>query len=128
MVATSFTESIHHALVLLKERKAVTANWYTEICLPEVFKKLEEKRIKIGTKGIFFHRDNASAHSTSKTKILLKGKGIKLIVHLPYSPDFASWDFYLFPKLKKSLRCTKFTNMNVALESYLTLEEISLNE
>ena len=26
--------------------------------------------------------------------------GIKTVPHLPYSPDIAPWDFWLFPKLK----------------------------
>ena len=30
--------------------------------------------------------------------------GIKTIPHLPYSPDLAPCDFWLFPKLKEQLR------------------------
>ena len=30
--------------------------------------------------------------------------GIKTVPHLPYSPDLAPYDFWLFPKLKEKLR------------------------
>ena len=31
--------------------------------------------------------------------------GIKTVPQLPYSPDVAPCDFWLFPKLKEKLRC-----------------------
>jgi hypothetical protein len=34
----------------------------------------------------------------------LAGKGISAMAHLPYSPDLAPADFWLFPKLKSVLK------------------------
>ena len=34
--------------------------------------------------------------------------GFEVLLHLPYSPDVAPSDFYLFPKLKSNLRGTQF--------------------
>ena len=42
--------------------------------------------------------------------------GIKTVPHLPYSPDLAPCDFWLFPKLKEKLRGCR----------YETIEEIKV--
>ena len=34
--------------------------------------------------------------------------GIKTVPHLPYSPDLAPCDFWLFPKLKEKLRGCRY--------------------
>ena len=34
--------------------------------------------------------------------------GIKTVPHLPYSPDLAPRDFWLFPKLKEKLRDCRY--------------------
>ena len=51
---------------------------------------------------MLFHHDNAPA--TAKLVEL----GYELLPHLPYSPDLAPCDFFLFPNLKKSLAGQKF--------------------
>jgi hypothetical protein len=40
----------------------------------------------------------------------LAGKGISAMDHLPYSPDLAPADFWLFPKLKIVLKGKHFLN------------------
>ena len=34
--------------------------------------------------------------------------GIKIVRHLPYSPDLAPCDFWIFPKLKEKLRSCRY--------------------
>ena len=48
-----------------------------------------------------FHQDNAPVHNSRlfDTDYLTK-MGIKTVAHPPYSPDLASCDFWLFPKLR----------------------------
>jgi [histone H3]-lysine36 N-dimethyltransferase SETMAR len=126
MVATFFSKTGHVATVTLEEGKTVTANWYTQICLPEVIKNLKERRPRTGTRGILLHHDNAPAHKASKTMDFLKENQIHLVGHPPYSPDLAPCDFYLFPKVKESLRGIKFKSPDAALERYLeVLEDLS---
>ena len=43
MVAT-FLSSGHLATVVLEDQRTVTAKWYTEVCLFQVFTKIQEKR------------------------------------------------------------------------------------
>jgi len=39
----------------------------------------------------------------------------ELLVHPPYSPDLASSDFYLFPKLKLFFACQRFSSNQEAI-------------
>ena len=38
---------------------------------------------------------------------------ITQVCHHPYSPDLASWDFWLFPELKSALKGRRFVNVTV---------------
>ena len=39
--------------------------------------------------------------------------GIKTVPHPPYSPDLASCDFWLFPKLKEKLRGCRYETIEM---------------
>ncbi|KAI6658414.1 Transposase [Oopsacas minuta] len=82
--------------VMLPEKHTVTATWYTENCLPQVFQAVERLRPKTGLRGMKFHHDNAPAHTARKTKDYIKQSGLELIDHPPYSPDLAPCDFWLY--------------------------------
>ena len=47
-----------------------------------------------------FHQDNAPVHNSILVIDYLTKMGIKTVPHPPYSPDLASCDFCLFPKLR----------------------------
>ena len=51
------------------------------------------------TKGVLFHQDNP-AHK-SAVDFALTVHGFELVNHLPYSPDLAPSDYFLFPNKKK---------------------------
>jgi histone-lysine N-methyltransferase SETMAR len=53
--------------------------------------------------GIFLLHDNATPHTLRISKEEISRLGFIQLSHPPYSPDLASSDFYLFPKLKKNL-------------------------
>lgn len=112
-----FSKGCHIA----SERKTVTDSWYTGICLPEVINKFEQKLPNPET--IVLHLCNSSAYSSSKAKDPLK---IQLVWYPPYIPHLAPWDYFLFPKVKKTLCSKKCATVNVALERYLTLDKIGL--
>jgi transposase len=57
-----------------------------------------------------FHHDNAPAHSTALVQPFLAKHHITQVCQPPYSPDLASCDFWLFPKLKSQLKGWKFVN------------------
>ena len=59
----------------------------------------------------FFHHDNVwwkSHHTSAVATAKSVELGYELLPHLPYSPDLAPCDFFLFPNLKKSLAGQKF--------------------
>lgn len=89
--------------IKLDGQKTVTAKWYTEKCLPEVFNRVPDR-------GIMLHHDNASSHTAALTLQFLAEKNIKVIEHPPYSPDLAMCDFWLFFGLKRNFRGRRFSS------------------
>jgi histone-lysine N-methyltransferase SETMAR len=49
-------------------------------------------------------QDNATPHSSARTRDAIEHLGFSFLPHPPYSPDLAPSDFHLFPKLKEHLR------------------------
>ena len=47
------------------------------------------------------HWDNSPLHTAQET--FLDSRGIRTLPHLPYSPDLAPTDFFLFPTVKSAL-------------------------
>ena len=54
------------------------------------------------------HHDNAPAHATILIRSYLAKDQTSVVPHLPYSPDLALADFFLFPKLKTTLKWRRF--------------------
>jgi histone-lysine N-methyltransferase SETMAR len=61
-------------------------------------------------KKIIFHQDNAPAHKSALAMDKLRDLHYVLFAHPPYSPDLATSDFYLFPKLKLLLAGQRFSS------------------
>ena len=53
-------------------------------------------------------QDNAPAHTSQVAMTAATECGFEILPHLPYSPDMAPSDFYLFPKLKSHLLGTQY--------------------
>jgi transposase len=54
------------------------------------------------------HHDNAPAHSSHLIQSFLARHGIPVVHQARYSPDMAPCDFWLFPKLKRPLKGSRF--------------------
>jgi hypothetical protein len=57
-----------------------------------------------GNNSWILHHDNTPAHTALSVRELLASKQITVLEHSPYSPDLASNDFFLFPKIKAILK------------------------
>jgi len=57
------------------------------------------------------HHDNAPAHASLLIRSYLAKHQTSAVPHLPYSPDLAPADFFLFPKLKTTLKRRRFQTM-----------------
>lgn len=123
MVATFFRRTGHVATVRLENQCTVTAAWYTGVCLPQVIASLSSQRPKTGVRGLFLHQDNASAHTAKQTQDFLRAQGLQQLQNPPYSPDLSPCDFFLFPRVKDSLRGRRFASAEEAADAY---EEVVL--
>jgi hypothetical protein len=54
------------------------------------------------------HHDSAPAHTSHLVQQFLAKHGTAHLQQPPYSPDLASCDFFLFPRLKKVLKGHRF--------------------
>jgi len=54
------------------------------------------------------HHDSAPAHTLLLIRSYLAKRQTSVVPHLPYSPDLAPVDFFLFPKLKTTLKGCHF--------------------
>jgi len=89
--------------IKLEGQKTITATWYRDVCLPQVFEAVTNERPATGIRGIILHHDNARPHSASITKEFLDQNRVKVLSQPPYSPDIAPCEFWLFKNLKKNL-------------------------
>ena len=68
----------------------------------------EKRRKQRETRSWLLHLDNAPAHNAVGIREFLAKNNIAVLEQPPYSPDLAPCDFFLFPKLKKVIKETRF--------------------
>ena len=118
MIACFFGINGHVATVSLEQRRSVTSEWYTTICLPEVVSEIRKTNRR---RRIILHHDNASSHTAAKTIDYLKAQKVELMSHPPYSPDLAPCDYFLFPHVKNKLRGQRFSAPEEAVTAFKNL-------
>jgi histone-lysine N-methyltransferase SETMAR len=91
--------------------QTVNQTYYIEL-LTKLRGKIQRKRTELWENGWILHQDNAPVHNAlSVQQFLAKKKQDPVLHHAPYSPDLAPCDFFLFPKLKNSLKGTHFQSI-----------------
>jgi len=65
------------------------------------------KRPEFWPNDWILHSDNAPVHKALSVKKFLTQKSITEMEHLPYSPNLAPNDFWLFSKIKSALKGEK---------------------
>lgn len=72
------------------------------------------------------HHDNAPAHTSLLVRGFLAKNNTVMMPQPPYSPDMAPCDFFLFPKIKKTLKGLRFGSMdNIKSASLKELKAIT---
>jgi histone-lysine N-methyltransferase SETMAR len=84
----------------LEKGKTITGE-YSNL-LTRLDKKVREKRPGLQKKKIIFYQDSAPTTQKCLGMGKLRHLHYELLEHPPFSPDLASSDFCLFPKLKSS--------------------------
>ncbi|GBP77556.1 hypothetical protein EVAR_99125_1 [Eumeta japonica] len=97
MVACSFGINGHVVTVLLKNRKTVNSEWYTSICLPEVF---EEERTTDNAESFFIV--TLLSHDSRNNLIFGRSRD-RIDGSSAVQPRFGTNDFYLFQSVKNKL-------------------------
>jgi len=107
--------TVHHEFV--PRGHVVNKQLYQEVlaCLRDAVRR---KRPELWEKQTWIlHHDNAPAHTSLLIRSYLAKHQTSIVLHPPYSPDLAPADFFLFPKLKPTLKGCRFQ----------TIEEIQEN-
>lgn len=86
---------------------AVNAIFYVEV-LKRLRESIRRKRPEKWRNGWLLHHDNAPSHTSLLVQEFMAGKNIAAVPHPPYSPDLAPCDFWLFPKIKSTMKGNRF--------------------
>jgi len=73
----------------------------------DVRRKLPEK----WANGFILHHDNGPCHTSHLVQQFLSNKNITACLHPLYSPDLAPCDFWLFPKVKMTVKGKRFESI-----------------
>lgn len=111
------------------EGQTVNQKYYIEV-LEKLRERVRKKRPDMWKNNSWIlHQDNAPAHNALSVKRFLAKKSIPVLEHPPYSPDLAPCDFYLFPKIKSSLKGTRFESVeDVKQKTADLLKRLTLND
>ena len=91
----------------LEKGSTINGKYYSDE-LHRLREEIKKKRRGKLRNGVYLLHDNAPAHTSKVAMAAAKECGYKILPHPPYSPDLAPSDYFLFPKLKESLRGQKF--------------------
>ena len=69
------------------------------------------KRPEKWAKAFILHYDNAPCHTSLLVRQFLPNKNITVCPHPPYSPYLAPRDFWLFPKVKMTMKGKRFESI-----------------
>jgi histone-lysine N-methyltransferase SETMAR len=81
----------------------INANVYANT-LKELREAIDQKRPDFFNREVFRLHDHATVHKAAKIRPIVQEFEFVKMDRLPYSPDLAPPDFYLFRLLKKNLR------------------------
>ncbi len=109
VILTCFFDSngiVHHEYA--QAGQTINKEYYLEV-MRHLRDAVRRKRPKMwAAQNWQLHHDNAPAHFAHLIQTYLAKNNTPLVRHPPYSPDMASCDFWLFPKLKTTLKGKRF--------------------
>ena len=72
---------------------------------------VRRKRLEQWADDFILHHDNAPCHTSLLVRQFMSNKNITVCPHPPYSPDLAPGDFWLFPKVKMTMKGKRFESI-----------------
>jgi transposase len=85
----------------------VNSEYYKGL-LERIRNNVRRKRPETWKNVFLLHHDNAPCHTPLVIRQFLADKVITVRPHPPYSPDLAPCDFWLFPKIKLTIKGNRF--------------------
>ena len=111
--------------ITVPKGQTLTGQFYADVVLPEEEKFYLKRRPKTGIRGLKILHDNARPHKSLAVRQKIQDMGMHEVPHLPYSPDIAPCDFWLFRKLKDNLSGREFEDrLSLGRTIYRYLEVI----
>ena len=89
-------------------RNTTVNSEYYKGLLERLRKDVRRKRPEKWANGFILHHDNAPCHTSLLVRQFLSNKNITVCPHQPYSPDLAPCDFWLFTKVKMTMKGKHF--------------------
>jgi len=110
---------IHREFV--PEGQKVNAEFYMGV-FDRLLKRIRRVRVaKFQSSEWFLLPDNMPSHNAAIVKKFLANRNVAVLHHPPYLPDLAPADYFLFPKLKFSLKGCHFQTVE-EVQCALTME------
>jgi histone-lysine N-methyltransferase SETMAR len=100
---------VHHES--LPQRQTMNQTVYITVlqCLRDAVRQKRPHKWSSGTWRL--HYDNVPCYVALSIREFLAKHSIPVVPHPPYSPDLAPCDFFLFPRLKSTLKRKRFQDI-----------------
>ena len=92
-------------------RNTTVNSEYYKGLLERLKNDVHRKRPEKWANSFVLHHDNALCHTSLLVRQFLSNKNITVCPHPPYSPDLAPCDFWLFPKVKMTMKGKRFESI-----------------
>jgi histone-lysine N-methyltransferase SETMAR len=103
MVSAYFSRCGYVSVEFVPMGQRANSQFFTEMVLPSIEKKLAECPPKLRTTAAHLHVDNAKPHISKIFIEKIEELGFILVPQPPYFPDLAPCDLFLFGYLKHHL-------------------------
>jgi len=92
-------------------RNATVNSEYFKGLLEHLRNDVHRKRPEKWANSFILHHDNVPCHTSLQVRQFLSNKNIMVCPHPPYSPDLALCDFWLFAKVKMTMKSKRFESV-----------------
>jgi histone-lysine N-methyltransferase SETMAR len=101
---------------------------YIVKALDTFMKHFKKKRPEMASREWFFHWDNGPVHTAAVVQDWLAANQIQVLEHLPYFPDLAPADYFLFRRVKEELAGLRLTPESLKNTLEGVIRSISFDE
>ena len=112
-----FSEHVYCVVITLKMTEWVEQRICITFCVKLEYSSMEtiqmiQKARAMGSRWLQLHHNNMTAHASHLMQSFLAKHQITQVTQPHYSPDLVPCDFWLFPKLKLSLKGERFQTID----------------